>query len=634
MTFALAGAFALPPGLSLGGAPWTGIGTGLSGAAVPGTPRLFGPVPAATAAADVTLGIPLFYGRFLNASAWLSLDQSTFNSAAQAGTLTLSDLYNQWLAIENLRAVVYQAWGTVLPDGAIVYDQQASVELHALDLAAWAREEAIMALLAGTGTPPYPPTGYLAYRLPGDFLSGPAVPDSVTVDQVAGIMAGLGVPDQLFAGDRIFLLPYEMSGEIGASDVLGPGFRLWLSAGASIDLSHVLAQELGHAVAFRFGGYDTTAAGQALSPFWQTYLAIRNLTWRSAGQGPVPEQTPECFAEDFAYLLGADGGPLGYQADCGVPPQAQAQDLISFLRALSPEVFLSPFQQAAWVRWRSPLRDVLFGDFQALYFTSAPTLPLTVALDPAAVGGPYTLQIAGGSGTLAQLRPGQRWSGVIALPAQGSVEINAQTPDLILSALQVVSDPAFAPDSAISGVFPDTAGHWAETAISVAANLGIVDGYPGGNFAPDAPVTRAEFAKMLSTAVGLKRVATRRFADVPRASWAYPYVQAIRPVVSMATFAGADFRPSDPIRREDAIAWAVRALGLPPAPAAAEEALAQAYPGGAIAPEDLDAVAAAIQAGLLPSGEAIRPAAPLSRAQAVVLALLVKEEALGSRGSI
>jgi uncharacterized repeat protein (TIGR02543 family) len=42
--------------------------------------------------------------------------------------------------------------------------------------------------------------------------------------------------------------------------------------------------------------------------------------------------------------------------------------------------------------------------------------------------------------------------------------------------------------------FSDVAGHWAQFAIEEAAEIGWLTGYPDGTFRPDAPITRAEFA--------------------------------------------------------------------------------------------------------------------------------------------
>ncbi|CAH0122008.1 hypothetical protein PAE9249_04545 [Paenibacillus sp. CECT 9249] len=54
--------------------------------------------------------------------------------------------------------------------------------------------------------------------------------------------------------------------------------------------------------------------------------------------------------------------------------------------------------------------------------------------------------------------------------------------------------------------FTDISGHWAESQINSAVAAGYVSGYPDGTFKPDQEVSRAEFTKMLTTALGLKSV--------------------------------------------------------------------------------------------------------------------------------
>ena len=47
-------------------------------------------------------------------------------------------------------------------------------------------------------------------------------------------------------------------------------------------------------------------------------------------------------------------------------------------------------------------------------------------------------------------------------------------------------------------VAKDYEGHWAQPYIEKAINAGYMTGYPDGSFKPDNPITRAEFAKVLS----------------------------------------------------------------------------------------------------------------------------------------
>ena len=61
--------------------------------------------------------------------------------------------------------------------------------------------------------------------------------------------------------------------------------------------------------------------------------------------------------------------------------------------------------------------------------------------------------------------------------------------------------------------FPDTLGHWANGFIARAKALGIINGYPNGDFGPEDPVTYAQMAKMLLESAGLGPDATQSWPD-------------------------------------------------------------------------------------------------------------------------
>lgn len=104
-------------------------------------------------------------------------------------------------------------------------------------------------------------------------------------------------------------------------------------------------------------------------------------------------------------------------------------------------------------------------------------------------------------------------------------------------------------------VFSDTAGHRAETEIAQAARLGILQGYAGGSFRPDAPVTRAQFAVILWRQAGRPAAeATPPFTDTgglggefgQAIAWAYDkgYLQGVSPTA---------FRPGATLSRQAAM---------------------------------------------------------------------------------
>ncbi|WP_274361874.1 S-layer homology domain-containing protein [Paenibacillus thermotolerans] len=96
--------------------------------------------------------------------------------------------------------------------------------------------------------------------------------------------------------------------------------------------------------------------------------------------------------------------------------------------------------------------------------------------------------------------------------------------------------------------------HWAKGAIVSAVKRGIVKGYPDGTFKPNASVTRAEFIKMLSVALGIE-VAEQK----PGEPWFFPYVSA---AVGKGIHSFADFSAGwhDKLTRLEMARLAVRAV--------------------------------------------------------------------------
>ena len=79
-------------------------------------------------------------------------------------------------------------------------------------------------------------------------------------------------------------------------------------------------------------------------------------------------------------------------------------------------------------------------------------------------------------------------------------------------------------------MFGDDNGHWAERYINSTAQNGWVQGYEDGSFRPEGEVTRAEMAKMIILTFGLAEnfENAKGFPDVAQTEWFYPYVLAIQ----------------------------------------------------------------------------------------------------------
>lgn len=102
--------------------------------------------------------------------------------------------------------------------------------------------------------------------------------------------------------------------------------------------------------------------------------------------------------------------------------------------------------------------------------------------------------------------------------------------------------------------FVDSSGHWAKEAIERAVGKGYVDGYEDRTFRPDVSVTRAEFVKMIASALKLPVSGKTEGSD-----WYLPYVNA---AVGAGIHRWSDFSTGDwntPITRQEMSRMIVRA---------------------------------------------------------------------------
>ena len=105
--------------------------------------------------------------------------------------------------------------------------------------------------------------------------------------------------------------------------------------------------------------------------------------------------------------------------------------------------------------------------------------------------------------------------------------------------------------------------HWAATAIDRCAAQGWFQGKTADTFGVGQPMTRAGFAVALSRFFGWQSSETyyRIFSDVPQGTWYEPALRACYEHGAVTRQTG-DFRPGDPITREELAVMLIRALGL------------------------------------------------------------------------
>ena len=108
-------------------------------------------------------------------------------------------------------------------------------------------------------------------------------------------------------------------------------------------------------------------------------------------------------------------------------------------------------------------------------------------------------------------------------------------------------------------------GSWYNNAVSTLSNMGILGGYEDGTFRPNAPITRAEFAKIAVSFFDHEAIeAVNGFVDVARGAWYENYVAVAAEIGLIEGYGGSVFRPEAAITRAEACAIINRTLGRAP----------------------------------------------------------------------
>lgn len=101
--------------------------------------------------------------------------------------------------------------------------------------------------------------------------------------------------------------------------------------------------------------------------------------------------------------------------------------------------------------------------------------------------------------------------------------------------------------------FPDVdQSRWSVTAISYMSKLGIVKGYPDGDFKPEASITRAEFAAMAAGFADLQE-GDKTFSDLDSSHWAYDVVRKAASAGWISGYPDGTFKSDNPITRAEVV---------------------------------------------------------------------------------
>lgn len=164
--------------------------------------------------------------------------------------------------------------------------------------------------------------------------------------------------------------------------------------------------------------------------------------------------------------------------------------------------------------------------------------------------------------------------------------------------------------------FSDTQGHWAQSCIQSLAQRNIINGYPNGEFRPNAPVTRAEYATMVVNAFpnAARSRNARSFTDVRSNFWAANAIRTASQTGFLTGYPSGEFRPSQQIPRTQVLVSLNNGLGNTPT-GSINATLGNTYADASAIPSYArDAIAAATQTQLVVNYPDVRYLKPNNRA--------------------
>lgn len=122
------------------------------------------------------------------------------------------------------------------------------------------------------------------------------------------------------------------------------------------------------------------------------------------------------------------------------------------------------------------------------------------------------------------------------------------------------------PGSPSAAAFSDIGNPNLEEAVAVLSALGIVDGYADGDYHPQDALTRAQFCKLMITAMGKGDQAAisgyrTLFSDLGSSHWAAGYVNLAYDQGLISGYGNGTFGPEDPVDLSQAVTMVLKALG-------------------------------------------------------------------------
>ncbi|MNH95090.1 Endo-1,4-beta-xylanase A precursor [compost metagenome] len=182
--------------------------------------------------------------------------------------------------------------------------------------------------------------------------------------------------------------------------------------------------------------------------------------------------------------------------------------------------------------------------------------------------------------------------------------------------------------------FTDVRGtYWAKDAIDSLVSLGVVKGFENHTFKPESPVTREEFAQLITLAfyLDLPTDDAQTYRDVSKSRWSFPAVEASKEFLTgyYPPNGKAFFDPTGKATREDVAVALVKTLGYQPDDLQNPDILDRYNDADDVSPNLSTYLALAVEKKLLTGYEdfTIKPTKAVTRAEAASLLYRVLKSA-------
>ena len=140
---------------------------------------------------------------------------------------------------------------------------------------------------------------------------------------------------------------------------------------------------------------------------------------------------------------------------------------------------------------------------------------------------------------------------------------NLLNPTLVKGLVDFVATTTDKRELSVNTSFSDLNGHWAAPFIEAIYEKGLISGFPDGTFAPSAPITRAQYAAVISKAFQLPlKNKIRKFTDIQPNFWAASAIYRGAGMGFISGFPDGSFRPGQNLTKVQAIVSIVSGLKL------------------------------------------------------------------------